>query len=407
MTSIEFNDIAKKADREAKAEAERKAKEEADRIARAEANRLAARKAEEERLAIVKAEEERKAKEEADRLAAQKAEEEQLAKADHDAKAEAERLAAQKAEAEQIAQQMVEAERLAAQKAERERLALAKVEADRKAKEDADRLAAQKAESDRLAKQKAEEERMAKARAEADRIASKKAEAELKAKEKIIPARVMPAEIKGEPLAVAPVQKKPASKVMMYGIVAVVVLVIAGIGISALSRGGNNNTPILTPTTNAAVIEPATEAPATPTTAPANTATIEPTAVSALGIGSTIISEKDGMTLLYVPAKEFTMGGNDGDDDEKPVHKVYLDAFWIDKTEVTTAMYAKCVQDGKCNQPRHQLLQFSKSCKSSCCFCFLERCQGLLRMGRSPITYRNSMGESRARHRWTHVSMGK
>ena len=70
-----------------------------------------------------------------------------------------------------------------------------------------------------------------------------------------------------------------------------------------------------------------------------------------LGIGSTLISDKDGRTLLYVPAGDFTMGSDDGDLDERPVHTVYLDTFWIDKTEVTNAMYAKCVQDEVCNQP--------------------------------------------------------
>jgi serine/threonine-protein kinase len=60
---------------------------------------------------------------------------------------------------------------------------------------------------------------------------------------------------------------------------------------------------------------------------------------------------KDGMTLLYVPAGEFTMGSEDDSDDEKPVHTVYLDAFWIDQTEVTNAMYALCVKAGECNEP--------------------------------------------------------
>ncbi len=36
---------------------------------------------------------------------------------------------------------------------------------------------------------------------------------------------------------------------------------------------------------------------------------------------------------------------------EEPIHQVYLDAFWIDQTEVTNVMYSKCVQDGKCNPP--------------------------------------------------------
>jgi formylglycine-generating enzyme required for sulfatase activity len=39
--------------------------------------------------------------------------------------------------------------------------------------------------------------------------------------------------------------------------------------------------------------------------------------------------------------------------DEKPQHTIYLDAFWIDKTEVTKAEYKKCVQAGACQAPRY------------------------------------------------------
>ena len=69
------------------------------------------------------------------------------------------------------------------------------------------------------------------------------------------------------------------------------------------------------------------------------------------GVGSTKISEKDGMMLYYVPAGSFEMGSQNKDDDERPVHTVYLNAFWIDETEVTNAMYAQCVADGKCKLP--------------------------------------------------------
>jgi formylglycine-generating enzyme required for sulfatase activity len=48
-----------------------------------------------------------------------------------------------------------------------------------------------------------------------------------------------------------------------------------------------------------------------------------------------------------------TDNDQDADPDEKPQHKVYLDAFWIDRTEVTSAQYKKCVQDGKCKAPSH------------------------------------------------------
>jgi serine/threonine-protein kinase len=58
------------------------------------------------------------------------------------------------------------------------------------------------------------------------------------------------------------------------------------------------------------------------------------------------------MILLYVPAGEFTMGSDKGNADEKPVHVVSLNAFFIDQTEVTNAMYAKCVAAGGCSAPR-------------------------------------------------------
>jgi len=98
-------------------------------------------------------------------------------------------------------------------------------------------------------------------------------------------------------------------------------------------------------------------------TSPAESATFVPTSTStqpptatfvptpALGIGSTMVSEKDGMILMYVPAGKFVMGSQDGETDELPVHTVYLDAFWIDKTEVTNAQYKLCVQAGVCSHP--------------------------------------------------------
>jgi formylglycine-generating enzyme required for sulfatase activity/uncharacterized caspase-like protein len=85
----------------------------------------------------------------------------------------------------------------------------------------------------------------------------------------------------------------------------------------------------------------------TSTPSPTKTA-IPPTPT--LGIGSTKTGN-DGMTLLYVPAGNFTMGSDSGSSSEKPTHSVHLDAFWIDTTEVTNAMYAKCVRDKVCNAP--------------------------------------------------------
>lgn len=54
---------------------------------------------------------------------------------------------------------------------------------------------------------------------------------------------------------------------------------------------------------------------------------------------------------IYIPAGEFQMGSENGDSDERPVHTVYLDAYWIDATEVTNTKYKVCVQDGACEPP--------------------------------------------------------
>ena len=49
--------------------------------------------------------------------------------------------------------------------------------------------------------------------------------------------------------------------------------------------------------------------------------------------------------MVLIPAGEFQMGGNDNDaeNDEKPMHTVYIDAFYIDKDEVTNAQYKKFI----------------------------------------------------------------
>jgi formylglycine-generating enzyme required for sulfatase activity len=58
---------------------------------------------------------------------------------------------------------------------------------------------------------------------------------------------------------------------------------------------------------------------------------------------------------MYRPASSL-MGSTDSDPDaradEKPQHTVYLDAYWIDKTEVTAAQYQRCVDSGVCSAPK-------------------------------------------------------
>lgn len=86
-------------------------------------------------------------------------------------------------------------------------------------------------------------------------------------------------------------------------------------------------------------------ASATPTPSP----TITPTPTTLPG--ATQISPRDAMVMVHVPAGKFRMGSDDFDDDEKPAHTVFLDAFYIDRTEVTNAMYSRCVLAGSCQPP--------------------------------------------------------
>jgi formylglycine-generating enzyme required for sulfatase activity len=69
-----------------------------------------------------------------------------------------------------------------------------------------------------------------------------------------------------------------------------------------------------------------------------------PNSATATGPGTGRISPQDGMPLVYVPAGEFLMGSTDQDPgadiDEKPQHRVFLEAFWMGQTEVTNAMFA-------------------------------------------------------------------
>jgi len=51
------------------------------------------------------------------------------------------------------------------------------------------------------------------------------------------------------------------------------------------------------------------------------------------------------MPMVLIPAGEFMMGSNDEDyDDERPMHTVYLDAFYMDAYEVTNAQYQKFME---------------------------------------------------------------
>jgi formylglycine-generating enzyme required for sulfatase activity len=53
-------------------------------------------------------------------------------------------------------------------------------------------------------------------------------------------------------------------------------------------------------------------------------------------------------TMKAIPAGSFQMGSNDGDEDEKPVHTVNIDGFYMMEHEVTWGMYQPCINAGVC-----------------------------------------------------------
>jgi len=85
----------------------------------------------------------------------------------------------------------------------------------------------------------------------------------------------------------------------------------------------------------------------TPTSTPANTpvptetATVTPLPPAPLAAGDVRVANRGGVSVeqAFVPAGSFRMGTNGGKAEEQPIHDVTVDAFWIDRTEVTNAQF--------------------------------------------------------------------
>lgn len=58
---------------------------------------------------------------------------------------------------------------------------------------------------------------------------------------------------------------------------------------------------------------------------------------------ATVSSSVTPEGMVLIPSGEFQMGSNDGEFDEKPVHTVYVEAFYMDVYEVTNAQYKEFV----------------------------------------------------------------
>lgn len=56
--------------------------------------------------------------------------------------------------------------------------------------------------------------------------------------------------------------------------------------------------------------------------------------------------------MVLIPAGEFLMGMEDGLPDARPLHRLYLSAYWIDQQGVTNGQYRTCVDGGTCLPPK-------------------------------------------------------
>ncbi|WZO99571.1 SUMF1/EgtB/PvdO family nonheme iron enzyme [Isosphaeraceae bacterium EP7] len=66
---------------------------------------------------------------------------------------------------------------------------------------------------------------------------------------------------------------------------------------------------------------------------------VEGAPIDAEGWPASILCDRDGSTMVFIPRGEFVMGRDEGPAQEQPAHRVRLSAFYIDRHEVTNRQY--------------------------------------------------------------------
>ncbi|MDR3575748.1 MAG: SUMF1/EgtB/PvdO family nonheme iron enzyme [Anaerolineaceae bacterium] len=164
-----------------------------------------------------------------------------------------------------------------------------------------------------------------------------------------------------------PPTKKPLPRWILLEITMVALIIIIGL----LDRFYLPSVgPVAAPAIAAAAATPAAAEPAasptlqpTPTSQPTAEADIPPDCsatptLQPMRISKPVlrVSSKDRMVMVHVPAGPFLMGSSpcidpDSQPEQQPAHTVNLDSYWIDRTEVTNALYARCVKTDACSAP--------------------------------------------------------
>jgi serine/threonine-protein kinase len=101
-----------------------------------------------------------------------------------------------------------------------------------------------------------------------------------------------------------------------------------------------------------AVTDTPTSTAVPPTATLESTPTLEATFLPTATALSPEIRDSRNIPMVLVPAGEFTMGSDDtGNPSSKPAHTVYLDAYYIDKFEVSNENYDACAYAVECRKP--------------------------------------------------------
>ncbi|MCI0609601.1 MAG: SUMF1/EgtB/PvdO family nonheme iron enzyme [Anaerolineae bacterium] len=253
----------------------------------------------------------------------------------------------------------IEEEKLALEKTAREKQE--RETAEKAAREKAEREKAEKAAREKLERDVAEKARKEKAEREAAEKAARekiKREAAEKAKRERAERRAAQIALLKETLSKAfnALRSTLPKAVSFLRIVAisVVLVVLVWLGSWAVP---NLFSPLPTANDSGTSRPSATIAFTNSSTSPTNTPksssvpTITP--ISPQTALPTEITDAKGVQMMLVPAGEFTMGSNHGiyDQDEQPIHTVFLDTYYIDKFEVTNSLYKGCVDLGICQPP--------------------------------------------------------
>ncbi len=162
----------------------------------------------------------------------------------------------------------------------------------------------------------------------------------------------------------APLGKRPRWMAAFIGLAVLVLVVVLGFLVPPLLRppmaattgtvtaptAASTSTfvpPSITPSPSET---PTESAAASPTSAPASATSPVARAFDPHPNASDYV-DVQGVAMRLVPAGVFTMGDDHGQPNEKPATEMSLDAYYIDKYEVTNALYKACVAAGACDAP--------------------------------------------------------